>query len=57
MAIKYNKFKDKKFKLKKDAEAWAKEQKSKINAVSKIRIEVNYLTKEDKYEAILLRRA
>ena len=59
MAAQYQTFRKKKFKLKKEADAWAKEQKGKINPVNKVKIEINFLPGEGqfKYEALILRRA
>lgn len=59
MTIKYQKFKSKKFKLKKEANSWAKEEKGKINPVSKAKIEINFLQGQGQfsYEAIILKRS
>ena len=59
MSIKYQQMKKKKFKLKKDAEAWAREQKAKVNPINKVKIEINFLQGEGQfnYEALILRKA
>ena len=55
----FTKVKGKKFKLRKDAEAWANKEKKKLKG-SSIKKEINFLPrapKEQQWEALILRKS